>query len=109
MSSKFAGPIGFFSEQVEISPGSFDDVIVERNYYGDVSRPGIRTRMGENILPDLDITNEFNIMANAFAFENFDAMRYIEWRGVRWTIRQVEVQAPRLILRVGGVYNGPTP
>jgi hypothetical protein len=29
--------------------------------------------------------------------------------GTLWTLSNVEVQSPRLVLRLGGVYNGPTP
>jgi hypothetical protein len=27
--------------------------------------------------------------------------------GTLWTVSDVEVQSPRLLLRLGGVYNGP--
>jgi hypothetical protein len=36
-------------------------------------------------------------------------MRYVEWAGVRWTVQDVEVQRPRLLLRLGEVYNGKSP
>ena len=32
-------------------------------------------------------------------------MRYVEFMGAKWKISSVEVQYPRLILTVGGVYN----
>lgn len=108
MASKFRDVVGYSLESAEISPGNFEDVIIERMYRGDVGRTGVRARLGENILPDIDITNEFSILADGYAYENFDAMRYIRWAGTYWTIRQIEVVRPRLILRVGGVYHGPT-
>lgn len=107
MTSKFRGKIGYSLGPREIAPGVIEDVPVEREYYCDMSRIGVNSRIGENILPELDITNQFSIMADAFALDNFSAMRYIEWAGAAWTIKQVEVQRPRLIVRVGGVYNGP--
>jgi hypothetical protein len=48
-------------------------------------------------------------MADAYANEHFFAIRYVEWAGVLWTVSMVEVQSPRLLLRLGEVYNGPTP
>lgn len=108
MASKFYGVLGYALGAEEVSPGVVDDVVLERKYYGEIRRPGFRSRLGENILPDLDITNEFSIMADAYAYEHLDAMRYIEWSGTLWTIRQIEIKRPRLIVRVGGVYNGPT-
>jgi hypothetical protein len=32
-------------------------------------------------------------------------MLYVEFMGTKWKITNVEVQYPRLILSVGGVYN----
>lgn len=108
MASKFYGVVGYAEDNIEVAPGVIDSVIIERKYYGDVDRVGVRARTSEDILPDLDITHEFSIIADAYANENFFAMRYIHWAGAYWTIKQIEVRRPRLILRVGGVYNGPT-
>ena len=36
-------------------------------------------------------------------------MRYVHWMGALWEVNSVEVLNPRLILTIGGVYNGPTP
>jgi hypothetical protein len=36
-------------------------------------------------------------------------MKYITYEGVRWCISSIQVQRPRLIISLGGVYNGPTP
>jgi hypothetical protein len=46
-------------------------------------------------------------VADAYANENFFAILYVEWMGALWTISEVEVQSPRLLLRLGKVYNGP--
>ena len=52
--------------------------------------------------------NNFLTMADAYASEHIFAMRYINWAGTRWIVTTVEVLSPRLLLRLGGVYNGPT-
>lgn len=106
--TKFYGKVGY-GMNTEIRPGVYDDTIVEYNYYGDVIRDTRTTRTGDKVNNDLTIGNSFKIVADAFAYEHFYAMRYIEWMGSLWTISEVEVQAPRLVIRVGGVYNGPTP
>lgn len=108
MGSKFAGKVGYSIDQHEISPGVIEDAVLERNYKGDVKRVGIKSRIGETILPELDITNEFRIVADAFMYQHFSSIRYIKWMGVCWAVRQVDVQRPRLVLRVGGVYHGAT-
>lgn len=108
MPGKFYGKIGYAESTSEISPGVWDNNIVEYYYYGDVVRNTVNERLSDQILPDLTTGNSFNIIADAYAYEHFFAIRYIEWQGVKWNVTQVEVHRPRLIVRIGGVYNGPT-
>ena len=63
---------------------------------------------GTSLNDNLNISNEFSIIADPFAYENFQNMRYIVFMGAKWKITSVEVQYPRLILTVGGVYNEQT-
>ena len=106
--AKFFGRVGY-GETVEGAPGVHADVIVERSYYGDVVRNTRNLREGENLNPDLSVQNSISIVADAYANDHFFAIRYVEWAGTLWTISSVEVQSPRLLLRLGEVYNGPTP
>ena len=103
---KFYGPIGF-TETVEISPGVWEEVLVPHNYYGDVVRNSRRYESSSDKLNDnLNITNQFSIVADAYAYQNFHKMRYVEWMGAKWKIASVDAtNRPRLILEVGGVYN----
>jgi hypothetical protein len=105
---KFYGEIGY-AEQVETSPGIWEDVITERNYIGDEIKTISRVRSGENLNDDLTVDNRLSIIADPFAYEKFHTMRYVKWMGILWKITSVEIQRPRLILTVGGVYNGATP
>ena len=104
---KFYGEIGY-GESVEVRAGVWEDQLVKRNYFGDVIRNTRRLESGDKVNNDLSVGNSISIVADAYANEHFFAMRYVMWAGVRWLISDVEVQAPRLILRLGGVYNGPT-
>jgi len=106
--AKFFGVIGYATTQ-ETDPGIWEDILTERPYYGDVVRNTRKLDEGTGLNNDLSIGNSFSIMADGYAMENFYAMRYIEWRGSFWMISDVEVKAPRLLLRVGGLYNGPRP
>jgi hypothetical protein len=105
--AKFFGKIGY-GETQESAPGVWTDVIVEFNYYGDVVRNTRKLEPGESLNNDLSVGNSISIVADAYANEHFFAIRYIQWAGVLWTVDSVEVQSPRLLLRLGGVYNGPT-
>lgn len=105
--AKFQGVIGF-GINTEVRPGIHQDVITERNYYGDVIRNTVARNEADKVNKDLTVGNSISIVADAYAGTHFFAMRYIGWAGVLWSISEVEVQSPRLILRLGGVYNGPT-
>jgi len=104
--AKFYGKIGY-GETKEQAKGVWVDDIVEYSYYGDVVRNARRLENGENLNNDLSVGNSISIVADAYANEHFFAIRYVEWAGTLWTVSEVEVQSPRLLLRLGGVYNGP--
>jgi hypothetical protein len=106
--ARFFGRVGY-GETEESAPGVWTDVIVERSYYGDVVRNQRNLREGENLNFDLSVQNSISIVADAYANEHFFAIRYVEWAGTLWTVSAVEVQSPRLLLRLGEVYNGQTP
>lgn len=105
--AKFSGKIGY-AQTTETAPGVHEEVITERVYYGEITQDRRLLRAGEGVNPDVSSGNAISIVADAFANEQYFAIRYVEWAGVRWTVQDVEVQRPRLLLRLGEVYNGPT-
>jgi len=105
--ARFFGRIGY-GGTVETTPGVWVDSIVEYSYYGDVIRNSRELREGEHLNRDLSVQNSISIVADEYANEHFFDIRYVEWMGSLWTISSVEVQTPRLLLRLGEVYNGPT-
>ena len=110
--AKYYGMIGF-GETVETDPvnhpGVFKVVITERPYFGDVLSRNRKYDKGDGLNDDLNIRNEFSILSDPFATENFAGMRYLTWLGARWKITDVKIEYPRMILSVGGVYNGELP
>ena len=105
--AKFYGKIGY-GETVEVAPGVWDDQIVEREYYAEVVRNARSLQETEYLNDDLSVSNSISVVADAYAVYHFFAIRYIEWAGTLWKVSNVEVQSPRLLLRLGGIYNGPT-
>lgn len=105
---RFHGRVGY-GESAETAPGVHEDVITEQMHFGDVVRASRQLREGEDLNQDLSTGNSISIVANAYASEHLFAIRYVEWAGVRWTVTDVEVQHPRLLLRLGEVYRGPGP
>lgn len=105
--SKFFGRIGYAINE-EIRPGVWRDKPTVREYYGDVIRDTRQYQASDTLNDNLNISNQFSIVADPFAYENFHAMKYVEYMGTKWKISNVEVQYPRLILTAGGVYNEQT-
>ena len=103
--AKWFGAIGF-AETVETSPGIWEEQITKRNYYGDLTRNTRRLQSADKLNDDIVVNNELSIVSDPYANLHFHKMRYVEFQDVAWKITNVEVQYPRLILSLGGVYNG---
>lgn len=103
--AKFYGIIGY-AETVETVPGVWKEQITKREYFGDVIRNSRRLQNSGNLNDDVMISNEISILSDPYAVNNFHSMRYIEFMGAKWKVSDVEVQYPRLLLTLGGLYNG---
>lgn len=104
--AKWHGTIGYV-ETKEVTPGDWQPIKTERQYYGDVLRNSSRwSTSSDSTNDDLNISNQISIVADEFAYHNSHLMKYVEFMGVNWKITNVEVGRPRLILTIGGVYNG---
>lgn len=103
--AKWYGVIGY-AETVETEPGIWLETFTERNYYGDLLRNTRKLQSASQVNDSINISNQISIVADPYAYQNFHTMRYAEFMGTKWKITDVEVQYPRLVLSIGGVYNG---
>lgn len=103
--AKFHGIIGY-GITVETKPGVWKDQITEREYSGDLNKNTRRLQSSDQLNDNIVVSNEISILSDPFANENFHSIRYVEFMGTKWKITNVDVQYPRLILTLGGVYNG---
>lgn len=94
-----------YADTVETAPGVLEEQITERDYYGELLRNSRRLQTASQVNDDINISNEISILSDPYAIQNFHSMRYAEFMGAKWKIPTVEVQYPRLILSLGGVYN----
>ena len=102
--AKFYGLIGFAMTS-ETSPGVWEEQITEKQYCGDLMRDTYRYQSSENLNDNLNISHQISIVADSFAFDNLSVMRYVGFKGAKWKIESIEIQYPRLILAIGGLYN----
>lgn len=106
--AKFYGQVGY-SEAAEVRPGVWEDVVVERPYYGDILQNSRLLESTEYLNDDIRLSNRISILADPYANRHFFAIEYVEWMGTLWKVTNVTVERPRLILTVGEVYRGKTP
>lgn len=104
--AKWYGKIGY-AEAVEVRPGVWDEQWTERPYYGDLIRNARRLQSADyKTNDDVVVSNTLSIVSDPYAMNHFHSMRYAELYGAKWKIDNVDVQPPRLLLTLGGVYNG---
>lgn len=104
--AKYYGKIGFVYPQ-KVRPGVIENKAIERAYTGDVIR--IQKKWDQNsdqVNDDLTLNNQISIVADAYAYDNFYSIKYVNYMGVSWRVTNVTIARPRLILTIGGVYNG---
>lgn len=101
---KYYGPVGY-AATTETAPGVWEETITERYYYGDVTQVSRRLDNSQGINDDINIRNRISIISDPYALENFMNIRYVGWLNKKWKVSDVEVQPPRLIFDVGGLYN----
>ena len=103
--ARFFGNVGY-AISTNTSPGVYDQESISREYFGDEIKSGSRWKSVDAINDDVIITNEISIVADPFAYTNFSAIRWVEWMGNKWKVESIRIDRPRLILSLGGIYNG---
>lgn len=103
--AKFYGIVGYVTQE-ETAPGVWTNKVIEKAYRGDLLRTQRKLVSNENLNGSITISNEISIVADPYAHANSHYIRYVKFGGACWDVTSVEVQHPRLVLSVGGVYNG---
>ena len=105
--AKFYGPVGYGITE-EKAPGVWVPAIYERIYSGIVLQNNRRVSTGESTNDNIDVSNRISILADPYAMQHFHTIKYVKWLGAAWKVTTIDVQYPRLIMTIGGVYNGET-
>ena len=103
--AKWYGMVGYV-ETIETAPGVWDEQITERSYFGDSIRNTRLIQSSGGVNDNVNIGNQISIVADPYAVDHIYAMRYVEFQRSNWKVTNVDVQYPRLILTIGGLYNG---
>ena len=104
--ARWCGKVGY-CETVETTPGVWTSQETVRKYYGDVNRNTTRWAVNsDSTNDDLTVNSQISIVADPFAFEKFYSIKWIEFMGAKWKVTNIEPQPPRLLLTLGGAFNG---
>lgn len=103
--AKYYGAIGYASS-VETEPGIWEESITEREAVGDMLENIRSLENSGEVNDNISISNRISIVADPYAIQNFHTMRYATYLGIKWKVKSVNVNYPRLILSLGGVWNG---
>lgn len=95
-----------YGSQVETVPGVWSNTFVEKTLYGDLNKNTRRLENSNQLNNNINITNELSLVADAYAIQNFMFIKYVIINGIKWCVKDVTVNHPRLILGIGNLYNG---
>ena len=103
--AKYYGSVGY-EDTVESTSGIFKEEIIPRDYYGDILQNNRKLENSGEINDSINVSNQISIVADPYAMQNFWRIRYATFMGQKWKVKDVKVEFPRLILTLGGLYNG---
>lgn len=103
--AKFYGKIGYGITE-EVKPGVWVNNIIEKNVIGDLTKNSRLLEKSDGVNDNINISNTISIVADPYITENFHLIKYVKFLGVAWKVKVAEVQYPRIILTLGGEYNG---
>ena len=86
--------------------GVYEENEVTRSYAADTIKKRSSWPSADKQNDDISFNNELSIIADGYAFNNFQFLKYVIFKGTKWEVSSVELDYPRLIVSFGGVYNG---
>lgn len=103
--SKFTGLVGYVT-QGETAPGVWSPVDNPKKMKGDVLRQSSSSQNDNKVNSDISLNHRVSLLGDSYAFTNYYAIKWIELNGRKWEVASVELQRPRIIVTVGGLWNG---
>ena len=103
--AKFAGLVGYVTQK-ESTSGVWLPETVERKMHGDVIRAASSFNANEKVNEDVILQQRISLVGDQYAYANFTGLKYVTYLGVKWKVLSIEVNRPRLVVTLGGVWNG---
>jgi hypothetical protein len=103
--AKFAGLVGYVTEE-ETSPGVWKQVETPKRMKGDILRQASNTQNGDKINSNVTLSHRVSLVGDAYSFGNYYNIKWIDVDGRKWKVEAIEVRRPRIIVSLGGPWNG---
>ena len=102
---KWYGEIGF-ATTVETEPGVYKETTTSQKYYGELLSDRRKRQNGGEVNDNINVSNMLSVIADLFLLANTSSIAYVTMLGSKWKVSDVDIQYPRIVLSIGGVYNG---
>jgi hypothetical protein len=97
--ARFAGFVGYVT-QVESVPGVWSPVENPKYMRGDVIRQSSTSQNG-----DISLNHRVSLIGDSYTFNNYYNIKWVEIGSAKWSVTSVEIQRPRVIITLGGLWN----
>lgn len=103
--AKYAGNMGFVVE-TEVSPGVWSATEIIRKVRGDIIGAGHSYDGGNRINDNITLQHRISVVGDSYLLDHFHELRWVEVRGIKWEVSGVSFSRPRLVITLGGIFNG---
>lgn len=103
--ARFAGLVGYVTQEEKV-PGVWSPSENPRVMKGDIIRQSSSVQNDNKVNSDISLGHRISLIGDAYAFDNYYNIKWIDVDGCKWETTSVEVQRPRIIVSLGGRYNG---
>lgn len=104
---KFSGKLGFvMTKENPNKPGIWNNTTEEHKATGDILSNSYRLESDSDAIKDLNFDCRISIVASKYIKDNIGYIKYVLYRGTKWAVKTAAPAYPRIILTLGGLYNG---
>jgi len=109
--TKFAGLVGYVTQE-ETVPGVWAPVETSIMMRGDIISQSYTNGNGSRISDtgkvndDITLNHRVSLLGDAYAFDNYFDLKWIQIGGRKLEISSIELRRPRLTVSIGGLWNG---
>lgn len=103
--ARFAGLVGYVTQEEKV-PDVWSPTENPRVMKGDIIRQSSSVQNDNKVNSDISLGHRISLIGDAYAFDNYYNIKWVNIDGYKWEVISVEIQRPRIIVSLGGKYNG---